>query len=168
MSKQDYEKLLDTYVDELPKELTPPKDIWSGIDHAIELRASKNRWQKKNALKAAAVAAFFIGSTWFIRAEFYSNNNHFNNEVNLSMLANDIDKGFQMQKANMLATYAGQPALTSTWEDQLRELETARDDIWEALKQNPNNKYMVQILVEIQQQQLDLIKNVHTLTNRRA
>jgi len=72
----------------------------------------------------------------------------------------------KFQKANVLAVYEGQPALTSTWEEQLKELELARSGIWEALKENPDNVYMIQILLEVQQQQLDLVESVHNRLNR--
>lgn len=167
MSEQNHDQLLDTYVADLPKEIVPPKDMWAGIDHAIELRRNEKKWRANKFLQAATVAAIFISTTWFLGSEFNSNTADVN-EVNLSMLADDIDKGFKMQKANMLASYKGQAALTSTWEDQLHELEVARSNVWEALKDNPGNTYMVQILVEIQEQQLDLIKSVHSQTNRGA
>lgn len=166
MTEQDYHKLLDASVEELPREIKPPRDLWTGIDHAIELRAhDRRKWRSNKFLQAAAVAALVVGGSWFFSLDLGSNNTT-SSEARLTTLAEDIDKGFKAKKANILAVYEGQPALTSTWQDQLRELEIARDDIWEALKENPNNVYMIQILMEVQQQQLDLIESVHTDVNQ--
>jgi len=166
MTDYDYEKLIDSKVSELPKEIVPPRDLWAGIDHAIELRADDQSVRKNRAIKTAAVAAFvMVGCAWFLMGDFNSSDNT-PSEVHLTKLINDIDKGFKLQKANVLAVYEGQPALTSTWEEQLKELELARSGIWEALKENPDNVYMIQILLEVQQQQLDLVESVHNRLNR--
>ncbi len=164
MTEQDYDKLLDASIADLPKEVAPPRDLWAGIDHAIEMRASDKKISAGNFRQIAAVLALVIGGSWFYYADTGFNSTS-SNEVNLTMLAADIDQGFKLQKAEILAVYEGQPALTLTWKDQLRELEVARSSVWNELKKNPNNTYMIQILLEVQQQQLDLIKNVHTTLN---
>ena len=161
MTEQDYDKLLDASIDELAREMQPPRDLWAGIDHAIEMRASDKKARTHKFLQIAAVIAVLIGGTWGFYADFAPNSAN-TKETNLAMLADDIDKGFKAQKASILADYEGQPALTLTWRDQLRELEIARSNVWKELQKNPHNAYMIQILLEVQQQQLDLIKNVHT------
>ncbi len=161
MTEQNYDKLLDASVSELPKQIKPKQDLWAGIDHAIERRENDKKSRRTGFLRAAAVAVVALGTTWFFSADLGLNQNDQANEVTLSMLATDIDKGFRTQKANILAAYEGQPALTVTWQDQLQELEVARSGIWEALKKNPNNVYMIQMLLEVQQQQLDLIESAH-------
>lgn len=164
MTEQDYDRLLDASVADLPREAQPPRDLWAGIDHAIEMRANDQKMSTSNFRRIAAMLALVIGGSWFYYADI-SLNTTSSSEVSQTMLAADIDKGFKVQKANILAAYEGQPALTLTWKDQLRELEVARSSIWQELKKNPNNAYMIQILLEVQQQQLDLIKNVHTTLN---
>jgi hypothetical protein len=165
MTESNYDKLLDASLDELPREIKPPRDLWAGIDHAIEMRESEKKAHVYNFRQIAATLALIVGGAWFL----YSGTNvhpNSSNEVSLTMLAQDIDKGFKVQKANILAVYEGQTALTLTWRDQLRELEVARNSVWTELQKNPNNAYMIQILLDIQQQQLDLIKNVHTRLNQ--
>jgi len=116
-------------------------------------------------LQIAAMLVFVVGGAWFFYTGFGLNSSS-TNEVNLTMLADDIDKDFKVQKANILAVYEGQPALTLNWREQLRELEVARNSVWNELKKNPSNTYMIQILLEVQQQQLDLIENVHVTLKR--
>ena len=161
MTEQDYDKLLDSSVDELPREMRPPRDLWIGIDHAIEMRDNDRRSRTQKYFQVAAMLALVIGGSMFFYDQPILDNNN-SNEVNLAMLADDIDKGFKVQKANILAVYEGKPALTATWRDQLRELEVARSNVWKELQKNPQNAYMLKILLEVQQQQLDLIENVHT------
>jgi len=161
MTEQDYDKLLDSSVSELPKEIKPRQDLWAGIDHAIERRENDKKSRRAGFLRAAAMAIVALGTAWLYSSGIGINQNDQASEVTLSMLATDIDKGFRTQKANILAAYKGQPALTVTWQDQLQELEDARSGIWEALKKNPNNVYMIQMLLEVQQQQLDLIESAH-------
>ena len=164
MTEQEYEQLLDKSVDELPKEIQPPRDLWIGIDKAIDLRRSNKRSRSRQYSQAAVFAILIFGGVWIFSA-FLSSNDIASKEVTLSTLVEDIDTGFKAQKASILEVYEGQPALTSTWQKQLRELEVARNGILEALKQNPDNFYMIQMLIEVQHQQLDLIENVHIVSN---
>lgn len=165
MTEQEFNKLLDAAADDLPREIQPPRDLWVGIDHAIEMRANSRKQQTNKFYKIAAVLIMLIGGGWVFYAGLGFNNTS-SNEVDLTMLAHDIDRGFRRQKANILAVYEGQPALTTTWRDQLEELEVARSSIWKAVQKDPGNEYMIQILMEIQQQQLDLIEGVHITRKR--
>jgi len=164
MTEQDYEQLLDKSVDQLPREIQPPRDLWTGIDKAIDLRRSNKRSRARQYSQAAVFAVLILGGVWLF-SPFLSHHDSASQEVTLSTLVEDIDTGFKAQKASILEVYEGQPALTSTWQEQLRELEVARAGILEALKENPNNFYMIQMLIEVQHQQLDLIENVHTRLN---
>ena len=165
MSEQDFDKLLDDGVDELPREIKPPQELWAGIERTIDSRANNKKRRSSLLLQAASVAACVIGAAWLF-SENFDSYNPVSSEVSLAMIVDDIDEGFKKQKATALAVYEGQLALTSTWQDQLRELEVARSGIWEAIKKDPGNAYMIEMLLEVQQQQLDLIKNVHVRSNR--
>lgn len=165
MNEQDCNKVLDSSLDNLPREMRPPRDLWTGIDHAIELHESDRNLSMHRVFQVAAVVMVVIGSVWFFSIGLDPNKVN-SSEVNLAMFVEDMDKGFTMQKANMLSVYEGQVSFTSNWRDQLQELEVARMGIREALKSNPNNVYMIQILQNIQRQQLDLIERVHTPINR--
>ena len=73
MTEQNYDKLLDASVDELPKELQPPRDLWAGIDHAIEMRANDRKMHTRKFLQVAAVLALVVGATWGFYTDFSSN-----------------------------------------------------------------------------------------------
>ena len=165
MNDQNYDKLLDTSLSKLNKELEPPKDLWIGIDRAIELNQSSDRSFKRSVFQTAAVILIVLSSVWLFTTGIYLNNEN-RSEVNLTMLVEDMNNGFVVQKNNMLSFYEGKDSLTSNWQDQLQELEVARVSITEALKETPDNDYMIQILQNIQQQQLNLIQSVHTQINR--
>ena len=165
MSELDYDKLLDAASDRLPREIAPPRDLWVGIDHAIEMRANEKKANRGKLFQAVAGLVLVVGMSWFFFADVGLDDTR-PGELSPTMLADNIDKGFKVQKANMLAVYEGQPALTLTWREQLQELEVARTNIWQQLKKDPGNVYMIEILLEVQQQQLELIQNVHTKLNR--
>lgn len=165
MTEHDYDKLLDTSIEALPKEVKPPRDLWAGIDHAIEMRGHEKKIQSSRILQVAAVLTLVIGINWFVFTGL-SVDTSASNEISRTMLAEDIDKSFKSQKENILAIYEGKPALTANWKEQLRELEVARSSVWTELKKNPDNAYMIQILLEVQQQQLDLIQSVHSTLNQ--
>lgn len=57
--------------------------------------------------------------------------------------------------------YETQPALTSDWQTQLQELEQAEQAVKLALKQDPENAALLNMLAQVYQQQLDLINKVH-------
>ena len=150
---------LDDLIDALPREVQPDRDLWPGIEHAIEMRASESAtpWRY---MPVAAVLMVFVLATWMFSTHRHDDHGHFDG-VELATLIEDMDSDFSMKKAALLDTYKGQPALTGNWREQLQELEEARLGIKELLKSSPNNVYMIQIMQNIQQQQLDLIERVH-------
>ena len=164
MNDQDYDKLLDAAVQELPREINPHREISSGIKHAIEMRKDRRIPGVNKAVFAAAALIFVIGGAWLL-PQYYANNAT-PDEISMAVLVDEMHQGFTVQKAQMLIVYEGETALTSNWKEQLHELEVARDGIAKALKDNPDNLYMIQILRNIHQQQLDLIERVHRPINR--
>jgi hypothetical protein len=56
--------------------------------------------------------------------------------------------------------YRDQPAAYAEWRTQMRELESAEDAIYRALRQDPDNVELLSILRQVQAKQLKLIDAV--------
>ena len=68
----------------------------------------------------------------------------------------------QKQKQALLVHFAGQPALTNNWQEQVAELDKAELAIKAALKNEPNNMALLKLLQNVYQQQISLIERVHS------
>jgi len=168
MTNQDQDQRLDVRIDNLSKDIQPPKDLWAGIEHAIEIRESERRYSSYKLHIAACFCVFVIGGFWLFNLPSSLTSAPESAEINhemMSLLIEDMDRGFNQQKAQLLHVYDGRVAHTTDWKDQLNELESARAGIKIALAEDPENRYMIQLLQSIQQQQLDLIESVHAPIN---
>ena len=61
----------------------------------------------------------------------------------------------------LLVSYQKAQPITDNWQTQLEELDAAAEAIKPALKTDPNNKALLQMLQQVYQQQLSLIETVY-------
>ncbi|WP_105253858.1 hypothetical protein [Pseudoalteromonas sp. T1lg75] len=152
MSKPDFDQFLEQQLQSQDKELSPSRDLWPGIEHAINLQQSKS---KRNWVKpafgsaAAAILVAVVGLNMPMQQDA---------EQTQFALISDV---FEQQKQSLLVQYQSQPALTDNWQQQLAELEQAEKAIKTALEDDPNNRALLGMLAQVYQQQLDLINKVH-------
>ena len=169
------EQLLQQQIELLPKEIKPNRDLWVGIDHAIEngqQAKDKNRLQRFAGVAAGVVIfgwlswlTMNIGNT---SIEPVIDNGDGASEVIISR-QNDqsldfieaMSQSYNEQKQALLVQYDGKESMVVDWHKQLDELDSAADAIKKALESDPSNAQLIKMLQQTYQQQLDLIKMVN-------
>lgn len=154
MNEKQFEELLSEEIGNLKREINPARDLWPGIDHAINTNTIT--LSKPAALAAGivfAVSLVLSGSLYFgqsqpdIRAI---------NEL-ITLLQSEHEKN----KQALLVEYQNQSALAPDWESQMNQLEQAELAIYEALRGDPDNIELLKILRQVQTKQIELIESVY-------
>ncbi|WP_088332303.1 hypothetical protein [Lacimicrobium sp. SS2-24] len=153
MPEHNFDNTLEQQLRQLPKERQPQRDLWPGIEHALNAEIAPANGRKVSALVASVLAVGMLG--WMSLSYIPASNPS-------QPLATVLSEQHQQQKAYLLATYADQPALTDNWQAQLKELDDAALVIKQALEQDPQNMALLKMLKQVHQQQIDLIERVHT------
>ncbi|CAM4073457.1 hypothetical protein [Pseudoalteromonas byunsanensis] len=150
MNKPDFEQFLKESLEQT-KDIAPRRDLWKGIENAIASAPLEDKqssyWPKLTGIAACLLAGLMA---W----QVVLNQPQQNTMTNMSAF-------FEQQKQSLLVQYEAQPALTSDWQAQLAELESAEQAIKAALQSDPENAALLQMLAQVYQQQLDLINKVH-------
>ena len=151
MSKLNFDDYLSESLNTLDKEITPQKDLWSGIERAIANNKPTKKnvvtWPKLTAIAACTLATLTAVNIFFIAPEPQP------------LVA--ISDYFSAKKNSLLVEYENKEALTTNWQAQLQELEEAEQAIKQVLEKEPQNQALLTMLAQIYQQQLDLINKVH-------
>ncbi|MDG1750936.1 MAG: hypothetical protein P8I03_04645 [Thalassotalea sp.] len=165
MNKLISEQSLDEQVANLPKEMSPKRDLWQGIEKAIavspQLSSEKKQLQKKAPIVPMAWAASVVAAvllTWF---SFSPQLSIAPSNINLASV---MKKDFEQQKQLMLTSF-GQPELqqlSKEMQQQLEELSSARSAIDKALENDPDNSELLNLLRWTQKQELELIKQLYS------
>jgi len=177
MNKQISDKTLASHVDKLPKEMKPQRDLWSGIERAIQDKNQQNVSDNKRsnivpmAWAASFIAAVLVAWISFAPSPQISVPLTANNDESLQQasgqLVSSMQKSFQQQKQAMLVSY-GQPDMTklsAKMQTQLSELEQARKAIEKALLSDENNVDLLNLLRFTQQQELNLLQQLYPYMN---
>ena len=157
MSNMISERSLEERVSRLPKEMSPKRDLWQGIERAISTTSQVTEQTKSKVpmtWAASIVAAVLL--TWFSFSPQQPNGSE-----TLS-LAKQMEQHFETQKQLILTSF-GQPdisALPTEMQMQLNELSSARLAIDKALKDDPKNSDLLNLLRFTQKQELALIKQL--------
>lgn len=156
------EKSLQEAIAQLPKDISPQRDLWSGIDKAINQNsaaASKSANNKvfiPTAWAASVIAAVLL--TWVtLGPEPLTSKPVIN-------LAGVMQQDFEQQKHNMLVNF-GTPdikQLPVAMQTELIKLSSAQKTISKALAEDPNNSDLLNLLRWTQQQELDLLKQLYS------
>ncbi len=161
MSKLISEQSFEDKIANLPKEMTPKRDLWQGIEKAIAVSKQDASDEKKNntipmAWAASVIAAVLL--TWF---SFSPQMQTTTVDANLASI---MKQDFEQQKKLMLTSF-GQPELqklSKEMQTQLEELSSARNAIDKALQNDPTNSELLNLLRWTQKQELELIKQLYT------
>lgn len=177
MNKQVSDKTLASHVDKLPKEMEPQRDLWSGIERAIQNKEQHGAiTSSKNKVVPMAWAASFIAAVLVAWVSFSPTNQTTaplmaSNEANLNtatgQLVSSMRASFQQQKQAMEVSY-GQPDMTKlpvNMRTQLEELAKARETIEKALSNDENNVDLLNLLRFTQQQELNLLQQLYPYMN---
>lgn len=151
MNKRNAEQRLQDALDTLPREILPQRDLWPGIAHALQIpERAPLPWQRQAAL-AASVLLVLTLSLYFgqstqplpnsVAEEFFST----------------LQREHELNKQMLLVGYRNQQPLFANWEQQLLQLEQAEAAIFEALRDDPQNRELIEILRQVQDKQLNVI-----------
>ena len=166
------DKELQQQIDKLPKEITPERDLWAGIEKATQGKKQVTEERKvfvPSVWAASLLAAVLV--TWLtiapheteqqlVQQEEVSSGQSAQAQVALVTLMQD---NFLQQKQAMLVSF-GQPdmsKLPAEMQVQLEKLAAARKSITKALENDANNMDLLNLLDFTQQQELKLIQQLY-------
>ncbi|MFC3095217.1 hypothetical protein DRW07_15280 [Alteromonas sediminis] len=150
----------------LPSEKSPQRDLWRGIELALEnpgqakndapvSEVSKN----KAPVWLASAASFALVATlgWFGLQEKAGSDL----SIQSAALVESLSQQQQNQVNAMLVRFEGQDPASDNWQEQMKELDDAATAIKVALEEDPANGALLQMLQHVYQQQIALIERVH-------
>ncbi len=173
-SKEVSDALLDTKTAELMHEIAPQRDLWPGIERAINHQGQQSLVFKSRDLFvpsvwAASIAMIMLVS-WLTLAPqhnpFKENslvNNSVKIKVNQSQLIAMMQESFNQQKVSLRGSY-GNPKielLPIAMQTELSQLAKARVAINNALENDENNVDLLNLLDFTQQQELTLLQQLY-------
>ena len=168
------DKVLAKQIAKLPNEMTPERDLWSGIERAISHKRQQVTTDKqKNVFVPSAWAASIavvILMSWFTFSPAINEKNtpglvktQEKNSISQGPLVDFMQKNFQQQKQSLLVSY-GQPTvdkLPLAMQKELTQLADARASIRKALVTDENNADLLNLLDFTQQQELKLLQQLY-------
>jgi hypothetical protein len=172
--KELSDALLDKKTAELMHEITPQRDLWPGIERAINHQGQQYSVFKPRDLFipsawAASIAMIMLVS-WLTLAPqhnpFKKNslvNNNVEIKVNQSQLIAMMQQSFNQQKVSLRVSY-GNPKielLPIAMQTELSQLAKARVAINNALENDENNVDLLNLLDFTQQQELKLLQQLY-------
>lgn len=158
------EQRLQEALAELPTDMSPDRDLWSGIERAIA--ADVHQATAKKVIKASV----FTPVTWAasvvaaVLVTWYSFNiNQVEQMPTVNLVAN-MERDFNQQKRVMLVNL-GSPKVSELPVDiqkELTKLSSAQKAISKALANDPNNSDLLNLLRWTQKQELDLLQQLYS------
>lgn len=152
---------LEHEIASLPRDKTPHRDLWQGIEFAIsdEQTAMPNKAMqssKRKHLPSLAIAAsiFMVCIVSYFSYESGKN-------VSGQLLVQQMADQHRNLKNSLLTSFQDKAATTANWQQQLAELDEAALAIKKALENEPNNAALLNMLKRVHQQQIALIERVH-------
>lgn len=153
---------LDKHISQLSTEMTPNRDLWVGIERAMtqQKQVHEAKVSSKGQIHLAW-AASFVAAILLSWGVLYSPEQ--SSQTPLS-LASMMEKNFEQNKQLILTSYGQDKpkTLSAEIQKQFKELSSARVAINKALKEDPNNSDLLNLLRWTQQQELDLLQQVYS------
>lgn len=156
MNDKDFDNLLNEELQKLQRDIAPTRDLWPGIDHAINYKSNTYAVPKPLAIAASillVVSLAFSAGLYF--------NRPLDNSRDASALIALLQSEHERNKQALLVEYENQTALAPDWEGQMQQLEQAEQAIYEALREDPDNIELLKILRQVQTKQIELIESVY-------
>jgi hypothetical protein len=150
---------LENRINKLHLEKQPERDLWKGIEQAIEQTPahSDNKIPFFNepkpflAIAASLIVITFVGWMSFESGKGLQGEN----------LVAALSEQHHAQKQALLIRFKDQPAMTDNWQQQIDELDEAAIAIKKALSEEPNNQALLKMLKNVYEQQMMIIERVH-------
>jgi hypothetical protein len=165
------EKDLADAVAKLPEAMTPERDLWSGIERAINQKQQRQAKQN-NAFNPGAWAASILVvmlASWLVFSPSMEGQvpvivkTQQTKPALQGQLVNFMQHNFQQQKQTLLVSY-GKPSmeqLSPAMKKELKQLGDARASIRKALASDENNADLLNLLDFTQQQELKLLQQLY-------
>jgi len=153
------EQELQARVDDLPQEMSPERDLWSGIERAIQSKAQEPDSSNKKLVMPLAWAASVVAAVLLTWVSFTPNSGV---EQSQSLVA-VMQDSFEQQKQTLLVSF-GRPDISKlppAMQEELSKLASARASIEKALRDDPDNADLLNLLRWTQQQELDFIEQLY-------
>jgi hypothetical protein len=150
---RDHEAL-QRAIAQLPREQLPQRDLWPGIELAINEAAPAVKWKQHTAL-AASLLLVLAASLQFGRVQPEPGAAGIERDVLVALQSEHINS-----KQALLVQYQDEAPLYQDWEMQMQQLEQAEQVIYNALREEPGNLELLKMLRLVQQKQLNLIDSV--------
>jgi hypothetical protein len=173
------DKLLAARVATLPEEITPERDLWAGIEHAINAKQQQPESQEQvnthsnNVYKVtftpvawAASIVLAVLISWGTMTPLLQKSpvdQLAQNPLINEDLVNYMEQNFSKQKHTMLVSF-GQPNLANLsveMQNELTKLADARKAISKALLSDNTNVDLLNLLDFTQQQELKLLEQLY-------
>ncbi|MDN3653760.1 hypothetical protein QWY77_13525 [Thalassotalea ponticola] len=160
---------LQQQVNAIDKDIRPSRDLWPGIEHAIEhqhrypQRAANQsgKGQRQRFVIPVAWAASLLVCALFV---WQFSPQQITDQAGQKFAAlESIETQYQQQKKAMLVRF-GEPDLGQLPADmqiQFTEIDSAKQAILKALKDDPNNTDLLNLLRWTQQQELSLLEQLY-------
>jgi hypothetical protein len=166
ISEQDFQN----QVDELPDEMTPQRDLWTGIERAIQTKQQEkpllNSSSKKKFVPAAwaasLVAAVLV--TWVSFSPQQDVTQVAQQNASPLNLVTAMQENFEQNKQTMLVSF-GLPKVSELPKEiqaELIKLSSARKAIEKVLIEDPSNNDLLNLLRWTQKQELDLLTQLYS------
>lgn len=138
--------------------LTPERDLWAGIDHAIEHQQPVAARRRGPWLAVAATVMVGVAVGWLTFTGPAPTP-----QMTLATLAKQMSEDFHAQRQTMLVSYGQQDysALSQGMQTELAQLETGIAAVNRALEADPDNAELLELLGFLQQQVLDLLSRLY-------
>jgi hypothetical protein len=157
---------LDELLSALPREVTPPSDLWPGIAAGAR-RRTRSAWFMNAAAGLAVVSLVLLMARTALRdgAEVPATASHAIGEMTSVSFSLPEAARYQSARAALEATFYERlkllrPETRTTIEANLQIIRKANEDIRHALEADPASPLLLQLLNETYQQEFDLYQNV--------
>ena len=166
--KELSDEKFDEYINNLSEEITPQRNLWQGIELAIQDKPQESSQHTRNnrrVISASAWAASLVAAvlvTWLSFGPGITvDNKQTADSINLVNLMSD---NFNQQKKAILVSYGQNDTalLSSDMQKQLQQLASARKSIEKALLEDANNGDLLNLLNFTQQQELNLLQRLYS------
>ena len=156
----EFEQHMQRQVEELPRELSPSRDLWAGIEHGIRHNREKSHDKSgmRPMLATAAGLALAVVMGWSL---IHSPVKQPDTVLTGNALVNALSTQHAEQMQTLLVSVQDAPAVSADWQQQISELDEAATAIKAALAEDPDNTVLLRMLQHVYQQQVLLVERVH-------
>ena len=154
MNDKQFEETLKDQIDQLERQISPSRDLWPGIDHAI------NRSTVTVSTPVAIAASVLIVISLAVSGALFYSRIGPESSVPAADFISLLQSEHERNKQALLVEYQDQTALAPDWEGQMQQLEQAEQAIYEALREDSENIELLKILRQVQTKQIELIESV--------